>query len=97
MPELTSDDKNVRPVTTKEEDLHSASQRRTNILWEKTQSALAIGTMSCAVVVVVIIMLFIPDLRLAAFTFLATTVGTVVGFYFGRTNHQKVGGVDIGR
>lgn len=94
---LTSDDKNIRPLTTAEEDKHSASQRDINRTWERTQSALALSFILCAEIVIIFIIVKIADLRSTAFNFLCTIVGTVIGFYFGRTNHQTVGGVQLGR
>lgn len=77
--------------TTAEEDKHSASQRRVNLIWEYTQAAIALQ-----VVVASLTGAFyfgretVPPLLTNAF-FL------IVGFYFGRTNHQRVGGVQGGR
>ncbi len=68
------------------------------MVWELTQAGIALsviwGTFG------VTIWLIVHDdgeLRSVAFTFLVGVVSTVVGFYFGRTNHQRVGGVDLGR
>lgn len=85
------------PATTREEDRHTASQRSINRWWEVTQSILAVSIVVSAEVVCILIIMYIDELASSAFTFVATTVGTVIGFYFGRTNHQRVGGVDLGR
>jgi putative Mn2+ efflux pump MntP len=87
----------VSPTTTAEEDRHTASQRSINRTWEITQSVLALSFILTAEIVIGFVIWGISELRSAAFTFLTTIVGTVIGFYFGRTNHQRVGGVDIGR
>lgn len=82
--------RSVAPTTTLEEDQHSASQRRVNLIWEYTQASIAIGTVLANIV--------------AAFYFaggtnplLANAFFLIVGFYFGRTNHQRIGGVYLGR
>lgn len=38
-----------------------------------------------------------PDIQLAAVVFLFGVANLVTGFYFGRTNHQRIGGVEQGR
>lgn len=85
------------PNTTAEQDRHSSSQRRINRYWEITQSLIALSFILTAEIVIVVITIYFTDLRPTAFNFLCTIVGTVIGFYFGRTNHQRVGGVDLGR
>lgn len=94
---LTDDKTNIRPLTTLEEDKHSESQRDINRTWERTQSALALSFILCAEVVIMYVVIQVSDLRGTAFNFMCTMVGTVIGFYFGRTNHQRVGGIDLGR
>lgn len=75
-------------TTTAEQDLKTRGQRRVNLIWEVTQAVIAImvvgTTLSAA--------LRSSDER-SAFIYLATTGGAVIGFYFGRTNHTKTGGV----
>lgn len=97
------------PVKTEEESRITLGQRNINLLWESTQSGLA--TFIVRIVILVSAMLslipFVPwavdrhmAVALAAFTLLSTIAGTVIGFYFGRTNHQRIGGVggsDVGR
>jgi hypothetical protein len=86
------DDDGVRsPVTaaTEAEDaLRTGGQRRVNLIWEGTQALIAltvtIGTIYTAV------------LKIDA-TVLSNAFFLVIGFYFGRTNHQRVGGVQLGR
>lgn len=86
----------VRATTTSEEDMHTASQRKVNLIWERTQMAIAL---------VVVITTMISGLYTTVFasadkpipTILSVAFGTVVGFYFGRTNHQYIGGVQLGR
>jgi F0F1-type ATP synthase assembly protein I len=82
--------------TTSEEDRHSLSQRQVNMVWERTQSSIAL-----AVVVTTCVGIFIGRIWLVSSMPLPaewwTIVGLVIGFYFGRTNHAKVGGVQLGR
>jgi len=79
------------PTTTAEEDRHSLGQRRINMLWEYTQSMIAIlVTLATIVGVLGLGGVMGSDTLVNAF-FL------IVGFYFGRTNHQRVGGVWLGR
>lgn len=77
------------PRTTAEEDRHTTGQRRTNLLWEITQASMALSIAAA----VIWTALFKPEIpkTLSDFFFV------IIGFYFGRTNHQRVGGVDLGR
>ena len=78
-------------VTTSQQDLTTAGQRRINLIWEHTQAAVAlivvVSTMAAGIYAS-----FsqkteqIPNVICVAF-------GTVVGFYFSRTNHAAIGGV----
>jgi len=71
-------------TTTAEQDRKSAGQRRVNILWELTQSfmaiALTLAEIYCA----------INDVNAKA---LDVAFGAIVTMYFIRTNHTKTGGV----
>lgn len=81
-------DEPVPSTTTKEEDRHSASQRQVNIIWETTQAFIAVSV-TIANIYAALTGIESPPLN--------NTFFLVVGFYFGRTNHQKVGGVNLGR
>ena len=83
-----------RPAeTTFQQDLTTDGQRKINLIWEYTQAIIAlivvIATMSAGM--------------LSAYyglhdnipTILGVAFGTVVGFYFSRTNHAAIGGVGI--
>lgn len=86
----------VRATTTSEEDMHSASQRKVNLIWERTQMTIALIVVVATMVAGVYLALTgHPEARMP--TILSVAFGTVVGFYFGRTNHQYVGGVQVGR
>ena len=71
------------PTTTKEQDLRTAGQRRVNMIWEYTQASIAI------VVIGIFATTAIREKAIDSFT--AGIVGVVTGFYFGRTNHARIG------
>lgn len=90
---------NVASKTTVEQDLRTAGQREINLIWERTQRhiALFVVTLGClvsAIVVITSVMLHSGEpnsLVLAAFTLLSNISFLVAGFYFGRTNHARIG------
>jgi len=84
------------PTTTGEEDRHSLGQRRVNIIWEVTQGAIALSVTGATLYVAASLSLR-DEKQVAAFLLLSNAFFLVVGFYFGRTNHQRVGGVELGR
>jgi hypothetical protein len=65
--------------------LISAGQRRVNLLWESTQALIAVTTVT-AVLALAILDMRIPEV-------LQNMVFLIIGAYFSRTNHEKVGGV----
>lgn len=75
------------PNTTAQQDLIVDNQRKINLIWEHTQASIA-----CFVVIITLVASFwqivvgkvgeVPTIMAVAF-------GTVVGFYFGRTNHSR--------
>ncbi len=77
-----------------ETSLRTAGQRRINVVWEYTQAFIA-----GMVVTTVLFVAAWTSMRggeaqkLAAFVFLTGVANLVIGFYFGRTNHQRVGGI----
>lgn len=81
--------------------LKSAGQRQINLMWETTQKFIAQLVVVCSVIVSSLLSLrslYSTDeatLSLAntALMFLVSTTSIVIGFYFGRTNHQRTGGV----
>lgn len=87
--------------TTFEEDLTSASQRHVNLIWETTQQDVARWVIGASLAVAAILAVFgrligSTELQLAAVVFLFGVANLVTGFYFGRTNHTKTGGVGPG-
>jgi hypothetical protein len=86
------------PRTTEEQDRVSAGQRAVNLMWETTQGDIARWVICASLIVSAVLAiagkyLGSPDLQLAAIVFLFGVANLVTGFYFGRTNHQRSGGV----
>jgi hypothetical protein len=81
----------IPATTTAQQDLTTAGQRRINLIWEHTQAAIAL--------IVVIASMGaglweeFRESKIQIPTIMSVAFGTVVGFYFGRTNHTKTGGV----
>lgn len=85
------DPQNGRPPT--EQDLKTAGQRRINLIWEYTQAGIA-GVVVLANVLYIFALLFVspvPTGAETAATLLANAFFLVIGFYFGRTNHARLG------
>lgn len=88
-------DVNKAPETTAAEDLVVAGQRRINLIWEVTQSVVAL--LVTASTLYVSCRLAIADQAgSGAFLLLSNVFFLVLGTYFQRTNHQKIGGVKEG-
>lgn len=94
----------VAPKTTEEQDRVTYGQRRINIIWEVTQAVIALAVVGTAMFASAEIALIVTrpaadlnDKGMAvsnlAFVLLSNAVFLVIGFYFGRTNHQRIGGV----
>lgn len=82
----------LSPNTTAQEDITFAGQRKINLIWEVTQSAIALLAMSTALVVSSKLALSDRQSE-AAYVFLTGMAGLIIGFYFSRTNHSAIGGV----
>lgn len=78
----------------KQEELAHTSlgQRRINLIWEFTQASIAVGV-TIATLWASTSLTLRGDAGEAAFLLLSNSFFLVIGFYFGRTNHQKIGGV----
>lgn len=90
------------PTTTQEGERVSAGQRTINLIWENTQMKLALSVIWASLIVSAVLsiggkLLGTPDIQLAAVVFLFGVANLVTGFYFGRTNHTRVGGVSAER
>jgi len=75
--------------------LKTTGQRRINLIWEVTQSTIAVLSVGAGVFIMVYQAIFrtdggqVPDVP----TTLSSMIFLVLGFYFARTNHTRVGGV----
>lgn len=94
------------PKTTLQEDNTLAGQRAINLIWETTQSRIALLTVlsgflvnGAVVVAVVFLNKEITVTQIAVISvclqFINLTVGIVIGFYFSRTNHAAIGGTGL--
>ena len=80
------------PRTTSEDDRKSAGQRRVNIIWEVTQAFIALAV-TLATLYVASRLAVTGGADMAAFLLLSNAFFLVIGFYFGRTNHSRQGGI----
>lgn len=77
-----------------EESLKTHGQRRINILWETTQAIIAVAvTLSTLIVCAFLIISSGGEAATGAFLILSNVFFLVVGTYFQRTNHTRVGGI----
>ena len=83
---------NIEPTTTSEQDRKAAGQRRINVVWELTQAFIAV-VVTLATLYVASQLALKDNGQTAAFLLLSNAFFLVIGFYFGRTNHQRTGGV----
>lgn len=91
-------DVNTAPETTAAEDMVKAGQRAINMIWETTQMKIALSVIWGSLLVGGVLSVFgkwvgSPDVQLASVVFMFGVANLVTGFYFGRTNHTKSGGV----
>lgn len=102
--EHSKDQLPLTPNTTEQDDMTTAGQRRINLIWETTQSRIALFVVVVGIFVnaaLILVLIFLrSDIsvnRLAvvsiALQFINLTTGIVIGFYFSRTNHAAIGGV----
>lgn len=90
---------NIPSETTSEQDRRTAGQRRVNIIWELTQAVIALAVTGTGMMTASMLALRVDtsdankSMAITAFLLISNTVFLVIGFYFGRTNHQRVGGV----
>jgi len=93
MTELIPPERSVAPTTTSEQDLRTAGQRRINLIWEYTQAliALVIVTANIAYIFTLIFVGETTQAAIQAAGLLANAFFLVIGFYFGRTNHARIG------
>jgi hypothetical protein len=79
------------PNTTAQQDLTTAGQRRVNLIWEYTQALIAVAVV-ISTMWASMWMVFTKDTSQIP-TIFSFAFGTIVGFYFSRTNHAAIGGV----
>jgi hypothetical protein len=87
------------PAKEEQKAFTSSGQRRINLIWEITQALVALSVTGATLHVASVLSLSGND-KMAAFLLLSNAFFLVIGFYFGRNNHQRVGGVggvDVGR
>lgn len=80
----------VLPVTYTEAEatLRTSAQRRINMVWEYSQAAIALLVV-LANIGYAFVQLFLQSL--SGSDMLANAFFLVIGFYFGRTNHARIG------
>jgi len=86
----------LAPTTTAEQDLRTAGQRSLNRIWEMTQAGIAIGVVS-ANLLYVFVSPFLPAVTNSNSELLKNAFFLVLGFYFGRTNHARIGDIPKAR
>lgn len=85
------------PTTTAEQDRRTKSQRQINNVWEYTQSYVAVVVVTTTALGVFIGRILQGNGDASTPSVLPfpaewwTIVGLVIGFYFGRTNHSRIG------
>ncbi len=84
-------DPSVPSTTTFQQDLTMAGQRRINLIWEYTQSVIALFVVVANMVVGTYQGLSTTPIPFP--TILSSSLFLIVGFYFSRTNHAAIGGV----
>lgn len=89
------DPQSLPPTTTREQDRHTEGQRHVNMTWETTQRliALSVTWVSLSIASWLAIMGATESVQTAALVFVFGVANLVIGFYFGRTNHTRVGGI----
>lgn len=95
-------DKNIAPTTTEAQDKVKAGQRFVNMIWETMQALIAASVVGSTLFVAgrIALLVMLPNATEkqtssanTAFMLISNLASLIVGFYFGRTNHQKTGGV----
>jgi len=88
-----------------EESLRSEGQRHINLIWESTQSKISVAVVFTALFVsgLLSLLALYPNaterqmaMAITAFMLVSNLATGIIGFYFGRTNHQRTGGVPAG-
>lgn len=94
--------RSLPPDTTAQQDKTAAGQRNINRIWESVQALIALSVVVSGLYVSIrLALLYLlanateaqQTVAYAAFIVISNLVSNIVGFYFGRTNHQRTGGV----
>lgn len=100
--ELPTEPERAARGRAEEYDRGTQGQREINRIWERTQQTIALLVVVSTLVVAAFKAIFDalsdPSRGIAAgpaFLFLVGASNLVIGFYFGRTNHTRTGGVDV--
>ena len=94
-PAVTMPERDARAADTAEQSetsLRTEGQRRINFVWELTQSLVALAVTGCTLYVAARLAMR-EEGETAAFLLLSNVFFLVLGTYFSRTNHSKIGGV----
>jgi len=83
----------VATLSVEEVSKRALGQRLINAIWEITQALIALTVTGSVIYASVKLSLQAGSEDKTAFIFMTNVLFTVIGFYFGRTNHQKTGGV----
>lgn len=78
--------------------LRVEGQRHINLIWETTQMRVALSVIWCSLIASAVLAVFgrwlgEKELQIAALVFVFGAANLVIGFYFGRTNHARTGGI----
>jgi len=79
----------AQATTTTEQDKHSYGQRRINLIWEVTQAVIAV-VVTLATLYVAAQLALRSEGQTAAFLLLSNAFFLVIGFYFSRSNHNRI-------
>lgn len=82
----------AQDATISAEAKRTAGQRVINAIWECTQAVIAVSV-TLATLYTAVNLALSGNKEDAAFLLLSNAFFLVVGFYFGRTNHTRMGGV----
>lgn len=93
------EDPTIHTVASDEHERMQLGQRRVNLMWEATQTFIALVVTSTGMFTAAWLAIrsgaseVEKTSAITAFQLISSVMFLVIGFYFGRTNHQKTGGV----
>jgi hypothetical protein len=90
-PDTTAEQDRTTAAARRQLEVKSAGQRNINQVWEYTQAAVALIVVATTSAGVFIGRTVLADTSPPFPAEWWTIVGLVIGFYFGRTNHARVG------